>query len=59
MGDFNRQIGKQKSGEEYTIGNYQWGNRSKNGSRLVYFAIENKLSIIKSFYKKKLSKKWT
>ncbi|CAF4752869.1 unnamed protein product [Pieris macdunnoughi] len=59
MGDFNGQIGKQKSGEEYTIGNHGSGNRSINGSRLVSFAIENKLSILNSFYKKKPSKKWT
>ena len=59
MGDFNGQIGKQKNGEEYTIGNHGFGNRSKNGSRLVSFAIENKLSILNSFYKKRLSKKWT
>ncbi|XP_045453325.1 craniofacial development protein 2-like [Melitaea cinxia] len=59
MGDFSGQIGKQKSGEEYTIGNHGFGNRSKNGSRLVSFAIENKFSILNSFYKKKPSKKWT
>ncbi|CAG4989725.1 unnamed protein product [Colias eurytheme] len=60
MGDFNAQIGtKIKSGEEYTIGKYGQGKRSKNGSRLVTFALENKFKILNSFYKKKKTKKWT
>ncbi|CAG4937562.1 unnamed protein product [Colias eurytheme] len=60
MGDFNAQIGtKVKSGEEYTIGKYGQGKRSKNGSRLVTFALENKFKILNSFYKKKKTKKWT
>lgn len=59
MGDFNGQIGIQNSGEENTIGNYGYGNRSKNGTRLVNFALENRLSILNSFYKRKPSKKWT
>ncbi|GBP85483.1 Putative uncharacterized transposon-derived protein F52C9.6 [Eumeta japonica] len=33
MGDFNGQIGKQKNGEDYTIGIHGVGNRSGNGSR--------------------------
>lgn len=59
MGDFNGQIGTQKNGEEYIIGRYGFGFRSKNGTRLVNFATENKLSILNSFYKKKPQKKWT
>ncbi|XP_023936149.2 craniofacial development protein 2-like [Bicyclus anynana] len=59
MGDFNGQIGKQKNGEEFTLGRYGIGNRSKNGTRLVNFALETRLSILNSFYKKKPSKKWT
>lgn len=59
MGDFNGQIGIQNSGEENIIGNYGYGNRSKNGKRLVNFALENRLSILNSFYKRKPSKKWT
>ncbi|CAH2086352.1 unnamed protein product [Euphydryas editha] len=59
MGDFNGQIGKQERGEERTVGSHGFGNRSKNGSRLVSFAIENKMRILNSFYKKKSSKKWT
>lgn len=60
MGDFNGQIGKCNSpGEEYTIGKYAHGKRTKNGARLVSFALQNKLSILNSFFKKKKSKKWT
>ncbi|CAG4972521.1 unnamed protein product [Colias eurytheme] len=59
MGDFNGQIGTQNRGEEYSIGDFGFGTRSKNGTRLVNFSLENKLSVLNSFYKKKLTKKWT
>ncbi|CAH2096957.1 unnamed protein product [Euphydryas editha] len=60
MGDFNAQVGiRNNSGEEYTVGKYGQGKRSKNGSRLVTFALENKLKILNSFYKKKETKRWT
>lgn len=59
MGDFNGQVGTCNKGEEYTIGKHGHGQRSKNGKRLVTLAMENKLSILNSFYKKKKSKKWT
>ncbi|CAH2104883.1 unnamed protein product [Euphydryas editha] len=54
------QIGKcNNGGEEYTIGKYGHGKRSKNGRRLVTFGLQNKLSILNTFYKKKETKKWT
>ncbi|KAI8428176.1 hypothetical protein MSG28_002412 [Choristoneura fumiferana] len=53
MGDFNGQIGECRAGEEYAIGRYGHGKRSKNGERLVNFGLENKLSIMNSFYKRK------
>ena len=59
MGDFNAQIGTCNTGEEYIIGKHGHGQRSENGQRLVTFAMENKLSILNSFYKKKKSRKWT
>ncbi|KAI8437094.1 hypothetical protein MSG28_010450 [Choristoneura fumiferana] len=37
MGDFNGQIGECRAGEEYAIGRYGNGKRSKNGERLVNF----------------------
>lgn len=60
MGDFNGQIGKRNNfGEEYTIGLYGSGKRTNNGERLVTFALQHKLSILNSFFKKKKNKKWT
>ncbi|XP_045541562.1 craniofacial development protein 2-like [Papilio machaon] len=59
MGDFNGQIGECQTGENYTIGKFGFGSRSNNGSRLISFALENKLSILNSFYNKKKAKKWT
>ncbi|KAJ2949787.1 hypothetical protein O0L34_g11101 [Tuta absoluta] len=59
MGDFNGQIGKREPGEEYAIGTHGSGERSKNGKRIVNFALEHKLSILNSYYKKKPSRKWT
>ena len=59
MGDFNGKIGEQLPGEEHIIGKHGYGKRSKNGDRLISFALENKLAILNSFFKKKKSKKWT
>ncbi|CAB3228197.1 unnamed protein product [Arctia plantaginis] len=59
MGDFNGQVGVCNPGEDYTIGKYGYGKRSKNGERLVTLALENKLKILNTFYNKKISRKWT
>ena len=59
MGDFSGQVGTCNKGEEYIIGKHGHGQRSSNGKRLVTFAMENKLSILNSFYKKRKSNKWT
>lgn len=54
MGDFNGQIGQGNIyGEKHTIEKYGYGKRSKNGDRLITFALENKLCILNNFYKKK------
>lgn len=58
MGDLNGQIGIcdnptwvicDNRGIKYTYGH---GKRTKNGARLVKFALQNKLSILNSFFKK-------
>ncbi|PZC85214.1 hypothetical protein B5X24_HaOG202399 [Helicoverpa armigera] len=59
MGDLNGQIGTQKIGEEQAIGQHGFGTRSKNGTKLVNFCLQNRLSILNSFYKKKITNKWT
>ncbi|KAL0829562.1 hypothetical protein ABMA28_003073 [Loxostege sticticalis] len=45
--------------DKHAIGSHGFGTRSKNGSRLVNFSLENRLSILNSYYKKKITKKWT
>ncbi|GBP51168.1 Craniofacial development protein 2 [Eumeta japonica] len=59
MGDFNGQVGVSNSGEEFTIGRHDYGKRTKNGERLVSFAMENKLRILSTFYNRKSSRNWT
>ncbi|GBP25976.1 LINE-1 retrotransposable element ORF2 protein [Eumeta japonica] len=59
MGDFNGQVGVSNPGEEFTIGRHGYGKRTKNGERLVSFAMENKLRILNTFYNRKSSRKWT
>ncbi|KAJ0180583.1 hypothetical protein K1T71_003987 [Dendrolimus kikuchii] len=59
IGDFNGKIGKRLQGEENIMGHYAYGARSKNGSRLINFALENNLAILNSFSNKKPAKKWT
>ncbi|CAH2207796.1 jg21271, partial [Pararge aegeria aegeria] len=59
MGDFNAKIGEPQS-DEYTImGNYGYGVRNDRGQKLIDFAMENKLAIINTFYKKKAKRRWT
>ncbi|XP_050677287.1 craniofacial development protein 2-like [Leptidea sinapis] len=59
MGDFNGKIGQRKLGEEHIIGNSSYGIRSKNGNKIISYALQNKLTILNSQYKRKPNKKWT
>ncbi|GBP38449.1 Craniofacial development protein 2 [Eumeta japonica] len=59
MGDFNAQIGVQLPGEEYVIGKYGKGKRSKNGEKLVEFLLENNLTPLNTIFRKKPKNKWT
>lgn len=49
---YNSQIGMCNNREENIIGKYGHGKRSKNGERLVTLVLEDKLRMLKSFYKK-------
>lgn len=49
MSNFNGQIGTRSAGEEFAIAEHGFENRSKNGARLVTFALQNKLCILNSF----------
>lgn len=59
MGDFNAKIGKPQKDEYLIMKQYGYGTRNSRGQRLIDFAIENKLAIINTFYRKKEKRKWT
>ena len=59
MGDFNAKIGYPKTGEYLIMKQYGYGLRNHRGQRLIDFAIENKVAILNTFFKKKLNRRWT
>ncbi|GBP72783.1 Craniofacial development protein 2 [Eumeta japonica] len=54
MGDFNGQIGARRSGENAILGQFSYSNktRSKNGEIITNFALESKLTILNTMFKK-------
>ncbi|CAH2088198.1 unnamed protein product [Euphydryas editha] len=59
IGDFNAKIGKPKINESLAMGKHWYGKRNTRGERLIQYALENKLSIMNTRFKKKNSQKWT
>ncbi|CAG4934862.1 unnamed protein product [Colias eurytheme] len=59
MGDLNAKIGIPKKEEYLIMKQNGYGERNERGQRLVDFALENKLSILNTFFKKKPKNKWT
>lgn len=59
MGDFNAKIGKLQKDEYLVIKQYAYGTRNARGQRLIDLAMENKLAIINTYFKKKKKRKWT
>ncbi|GBP44640.1 ATP-dependent DNA helicase Q5 [Eumeta japonica] len=59
IGDFNAKIGLTKPEENMITGKYGCGKRNKRGERLIQHANEHKLSVMNTFFKKKLSRRWT
>ncbi|CAF4764531.1 unnamed protein product [Pieris macdunnoughi] len=59
MGDFNAKIGMPGPYEREIMGKYGYGTRNLRGERLIQYANEYKLSVMKTFFKKKQSRKWT
>ncbi|GBP21614.1 Craniofacial development protein 2 [Eumeta japonica] len=59
IGDFNAKIGQTKPEENMITGKYGCGKRNKRGERLIQHANEHKLSVMNTFFKKKLSRRWT
>src|SRR5215469_6130540 len=53
MGDFNSHIGVNREGVETVIGAFGVGERNAEGERLLDFAVENRLSVMNTFYKHK------
>ena len=58
MGDFNAKIGSQQLNDN-AVGKFGYGERNERGDTLVEFAEHNNLFLMNSFYKKKVSRKWT
>ncbi|CAK1582177.1 unnamed protein product [Parnassius mnemosyne] len=59
MGDFNAKIGWPKKEEWLCMGSYGYGERNERGERLINYALEHKLSIMNTFFKKKARRRWT
>lgn len=61
MGDYNGQIGERRPGENIILGPFTYKNktRSRNGEKIINFALGNNLTILKSIYKKNKTKMWT
>nr|XP_026497976.1 craniofacial development protein 2-like [Vanessa tameamea] len=59
MGDFNAKIGVLERGEHMVLKQFGCGKRNERGQRLVDFALEHKLTIINTCFKKKPNKRWT
>ena len=49
MGDMNAKVGKEKFGS--VVGLYILGERNERGTHLINFCEENKLEIMKTFFK--------
>ncbi|CAH2088608.1 unnamed protein product [Euphydryas editha] len=58
MGDFNAKIGQIKQ-ENVIMKCHGYGSKNNRGSRLIQFARENSLSILNTFFKKNVNKRWT
>lgn len=61
MGDFNGQIGSRRPGENAIQGQFSYSNktRSRNGEKITNFALENKLTILNTMFKKNRKSIWT
>lgn len=59
LGDWNAKIGKRKLEENTIIGPYCYGERNHRGQKLVQYALQNKLTIINTIFKKKIKNLWT
>lgn len=59
MGDLNAKIGKPKKEEYLIMKPNGFGKRNARGQKFIDFAIEHKIAIMNTFFKKKTKNKWT
>nr|BDU78963.1 hypothetical protein 2 [Bombyx mori] len=59
MGDFNAKVGAPKENEDLVVKKHGHGTRNSRGQKLVNFALEHKLTIINTCFKKHPNRKWT
>eukprot|EP00057_Strongylocentrotus_purpuratus_P009229 XP_011663703.1 PREDICTED: uncharacterized protein LOC105438068 [Strongylocentrotus purpuratus] len=59
MGDFNAKIGQREKGEENIMGSFSYGERNRRGERMIEFAMEHKLKVTNTYFKKHKSRYWT
>ena len=59
MGDFNAQVGARQNNDEYVLGMFGHGKRSRNGQKLLEFLMEHNLFVLNSIFKKDTKNKWT
>ncbi|CAH2083792.1 unnamed protein product [Euphydryas editha] len=57
MGDFNARVGERTTGEDIVLGPYSYGNRTRNGEKLMELSFENNLRILNTDYKNR--SRWT
>ena len=56
MGDLNAKIGQREKGEENIMGSFSYGERNRRGERMIEFAMEHKLKVTNTYFKKHKSR---
>lgn len=59
MGDLNAKIGQPRDDEYLIMKPNGYGERNTRGQRLIDFALENKIAILNTFFKRKPNQRWT
>ncbi|KAJ0174489.1 hypothetical protein K1T71_009597 [Dendrolimus kikuchii] len=57
--DFNAKVGVPKKEEHFAMKQYGYGHRNDRRQRLVDFALEHKLTILNTYFKKNQKSRWT
>jgi len=58
MGDWNAKVGR-SNWQSQIMGPFGSGSKNENGEKLIKFATTNNLKITGSYFKKKMSRRWT